>query len=78
MHAQKRCLSRWKNKVKYKPDQKGQLVDYPLCERANCINWKEGRCVLKEPEKSGDSCLNYEDAMDSLRLKADVIKGTLG
>jgi len=53
-------------------------VVYPLCERANCVNWKKGRCSLKEPEKSGDSCLDYEDAMDALRLKADAIKGTLG
>jgi len=53
-------------------------VDRPLCEHTNCVNWKKGRCALKDPEKSGDSCLNYEDAMDSLRLKADAIKGTLG
>jgi hypothetical protein len=33
---------------------------------------------LKDPEKSGDSCLDFEDAMGFLRLKADAIKGTLG
>jgi hypothetical protein len=53
-------------------------MDYPVCERKNCINWKEGRCSLKKPEKNGDSCLDFEDAMDSLRLKADAIKGSLG
>ena len=53
-------------------------MDYPLCERASCINWKEGRCALKDPERNGASCLDYEDAMDSLRLKADAIKGALG
>ena len=53
-------------------------MDYPLCERTNCINWKKGRCALKDPEITGDSCLDYEDAMDALRLKADAIKGTLG
>jgi len=52
-------------------------VDHPLCERSECVNWKKGRCALKDPEKEGDSCLNYEDEMDSLRLKADAIKGTL-
>jgi len=56
----------------------GVLLPFPLCERKNCINWKEGRCSLKDPEKSGDSCLDFEDAMDALRLKADAIKGTLG
>jgi hypothetical protein len=53
-------------------------LDHPFCERTNCVNWKEGHCSLKDPEKSGDSCLNYEDAMDFLRLKADAIKGSLG
>ena len=53
-------------------------MDHPSCERKNCINWKEGRCSLFNPEKSGDSCLDFEDAMDALRLKADAIKRTLG
>ena len=44
----------------------------------NCVNWKDGRCSLKDPEKSGGSCLDFEDAMDSLRLRADAVKGTLG
>jgi hypothetical protein len=52
-------------------------MDYPSCERKNCINSKKGRCALKDPEKNGDSCLDYEDSMDALRLKADAIKGTL-
>lgn len=52
-------------------------MDYPLCERKDCINWKNGRCTLKDPEKEVDCCLNYEDVMDFLRLKADAIKGTL-
>jgi len=41
------------------------------------MNWKEGRCSLKEPEKYSGNCLNFEDAMDFLRLKADAVKGTL-
>jgi hypothetical protein len=53
-------------------------MNYPLCERTSCVNWKNGRCALKNPEKNGDSCLDYEDVMDALRLKADAIKGTLG
>jgi hypothetical protein len=52
-------------------------MDYPLCERSNCINWKNGHCTLKDPEKNGTSCLHYEDELDFLRLKADPIKGTL-
>jgi hypothetical protein len=48
------------------------------CERKNCINWKESGCSLRKPEKTGDSCLDFEDAMDFLRLKADAVKGTLG
>jgi hypothetical protein len=53
-------------------------MDYPLCEKTNCINWKKGHCTLKNPELNGNSCLDFEDAMDALRLKADAIKGTLG
>jgi hypothetical protein len=53
-------------------------LDYPLCERKSCNNWKEGRCSLKDPEKNGEYCLDYEDAMDFVRLKADAIRGTLG
>lgn len=33
---------------------------------------------MKAPEKNGNGCLDFEDAMDYLRLKADAIKGTLG
>ena len=58
--------------------REGVSMDFPFCERKSCINWKEGRCSLKAPEKNGDSCLNFEDEMDSLRLKADAVKGTLG
>jgi hypothetical protein len=53
-------------------------LDYPLCERKSCINWKDGHCSLKDPEKNAASCLNFEDAMDFLRLKADALKGALG
>lgn len=52
-------------------------MNYPLCKHSNCINWKKGRCALKDPEKEDDSGLHYEDVVDSLRLKADAIKGTL-
>jgi len=53
-------------------------MNYPLCNHNACINWKEGRCSIKDPEKEDDSCLYYEDIMNSLRLKADALKGTLG
>jgi len=52
-------------------------MDFPACNRKDCINWKEGYCSLKSPEKNGDACLDYEDAMDFLRLKADAVRGTL-
>jgi hypothetical protein len=48
------------------------------CDKKNCINWKEDHCSLTNPEKVGNECLDFEDAMDFLRLKADAIKGTLG
>ncbi len=53
-------------------------MSFPACERKNCINWKDGRCSLKTPEKVEESCLDFEDAMDFLRLKADAVRGTLG
>ena len=52
-------------------------MDYPPCSRKTCMHPKEGRCSLKNPEQIGVACLDFEDAMDSLRLKADAIKGTL-
>lgn len=48
------------------------------CEKKMCINYKEGHCSLTNPEKTGDSCLDFEDAMDFLRLSADPVGGTLG
>ena len=33
---------------------------------------------MTNPEKVGESCLDFEDAMEFLRLKADAIRGTLG
>ncbi len=52
-------------------------MDHPQCDRSNCINWKDGHCTLKDPEKDETYCLNFEDSMDYLRLKADAIRGTL-
>jgi len=57
---------------------RGSKFEAPFCERKTCINWKEGRCSLREPEKIGEPCLDFEDAMDFLRLRADAIKGTIG
>ena len=48
------------------------------CDHKNCINNKEGRCPLTNPEKVCESCLDFEDVMEFLRLKADAIRGTLG
>ncbi len=52
-------------------------MDFPVCNRKNCINWKEEHCSLKNPEKYEAACLEFEDAQDALRLKADAIKGQL-
>jgi hypothetical protein len=52
-------------------------MDNP-CDKKTCINWKEGKCSLADPEQVGDSCLDFEDSTDFFRLKADAIKGTLG
>lgn len=49
-----------------------------VCNQFNCINWKKnGRCALSNPELGKDYCLHFEDNIDSLRLKADAIKGIL-
>lgn len=52
-------------------------MDHPAYERETCIHWEERRCSLSSPEKVNSDCLDFEDAMDFLRLKADAIKGTL-
>ena len=54
----------------------GSSLSKAYCNKKSCINYKEGHCSLSHPEKVGDGCLDYEDAMDFLRLKADAIKGT--
>ncbi len=56
----------------------GHNLDFPSCNRSNCIHWKEAHCSLKDPEREGSDCLDFEDAMDFVRLKADAIKGSLG
>lgn len=53
-------------------------MEHHSCDRQNCLNWKNERCVLKDPENEKGTCLNYEDVMDFLRLKANAIKGSLG
>jgi hypothetical protein len=52
-------------------------MDFPVCERKDCINWREGHCGLKKPEKNISACLDFQDAMEFMRLKADAIRGTL-
>ena len=56
---------------------KGDFMEYPFCEKTNCVNYKKGYCFLKNPEKYDGTCLHYEDFTNSLRLKTDVFKGTL-
>jgi hypothetical protein len=48
-----------------------------LCDKRTCINYKEGYCSLSNPEKFNGACLDFEDAIDFVRLKADAVRGTL-
>ena len=48
------------------------------CDREFCVNYRDGYCILKSPEREGDRCLHYEDVMNALRLKVNPFKGTLG
>ena len=47
------------------------------CDRESCVNNRDGYCALKNPEREGDRCLDYEYIMNDLRLKVNVFKGTL-
>ena len=47
------------------------------CDKKSCINWNDGHCFHANPEKVVNECLDFEDATDFVRLKADAIKGTL-
>ena len=53
-------------------------MENPRCTRFDCANWKKnGHCALTDPELNDASCLHFEDAINSLRLKADAVKGIL-
>jgi hypothetical protein len=52
-------------------------MDHPACERETCIHREESRYSLSSLEKVNSDCLDFEDATDFLRLKADAIKGIL-
>lgn len=47
------------------------------CIKETCVNYKNGLCILKDPEKYGDACLDFEDIADALRLKIVFKKGSL-
>lgn len=47
------------------------------CEKKNCVNFKNGFCTQKNPEKYGNSCLDYEDLAKTFRSKIRFKKGTL-
>ncbi|MCL5876792.1 MAG: hypothetical protein M1540_03165 [Candidatus Bathyarchaeota archaeon] len=53
-------------------------MSFAECDQKTCIHHKNGYCTLKDPEKTGQCCLDFEDAMDFLRLRADAVRGTLG
>jgi len=45
--------------------------------KETCIKYKEGHCSLANPMKLNIDSLDFVDAMDFLRLKADRKKGRL-
>ncbi len=53
------------------------MLDHPPCAKSNCLNWTVGHCKLYNPEKVDGGCLDFEDVMDFLRLKADAVRGKL-
>ena len=52
-------------------------MKYYPCKKTNCVNYKNGFCTQKNPEKYDDSCLDFEDIAKSFRLKIGFKKGTL-
>jgi hypothetical protein len=48
-----------------------------ICNRDSCVHYRAGCCTLKNPERNDDYYLHYEDALSSLRLTVDPLKGTL-
>ena len=55
----------------------GNNAEKVTCDRDSCVNYGDGHCALKNPERDGDHCLHYEDAMNALRLKVSTFKGAL-
>jgi len=55
----------------------GSNVEKIACDRDSCANYRDGCCALRNPEREGNFCLHYEDALSSLRLRVDTFKGTL-
>ena len=47
------------------------------CGRESCINYRNGYCALKNPERDDNNCLHYEDIMSALRLKVNPFRGIL-
>ena len=57
-------------------DERGQVGKANLRQRI--LREQQGRiCALKNPEREGDRCLDYENIKNALRLKVNVFKGTL-
>ncbi len=52
-------------------------MDFPPCLQRSCIHWKNEHSSLRSPERSEAACLEFEDAVDFLGLKAEAIKITL-
>ena len=52
-------------------------MNHIQCEMKNCVNYKNGYCTQKNPEKYEDSCLDFEDLAKSFRSKIIFKKGKL-
>jgi hypothetical protein len=55
----------------------GENGEKITCDRDSCVNYRDGCCALKNPERDGAHRLHYEDTMNVLRLKMETFKGTL-
>jgi len=54
----------------------GKFLSPISCEKKPVLTLMMG-AVLTDPEKVGNECLDFEDALDYLRLRADAIRVTL-
>ena len=47
------------------------------CIKEACVRFKNGFCLLKDPERYGDVCLDYQDVDEALSLQIVFKKASL-